>query len=102
RTVDFVQGHTGYGAERRPAVKHVSERPPEDLEGLLRTVDGQGRVLADVERADIVEAENVIGMAVRQNNGVQAIEPDAQGLLPKIRCRVDDHVLTVAGKQQRW
>jgi len=43
----------------------------------------------------------VIGVAVRKDNRIQAIESNAQSLLSKIRCGVDHHVLPIAGKQQR-
>jgi hypothetical protein len=44
----------------------------------------------------------VIGMAVRENNRIQAVETHAQSLLPKVRGRIDHHILPVAGKQQGW
>jgi len=56
--------------------------------------------LADVEGTDVVETENVVGVTVGEQNGVEPIEADAEGLLPKIWSGVDDYVLSVTGKQQ--
>ena len=74
RTIDFVQGHARYGAEGRPAVKHVRERAPDDLERFFRAVHRHRRVLANIERPNVVEAQNVIGVTVRKQDRVQPIE----------------------------
>jgi len=97
-----MQGHARYRAEGRPAVKDVGERAADDLKRFLRAVHRQRHILADVERANIIKAEDVIGMAVRKNNRIQAVETHAQRLLPKVWGRIDHHVLPVAGKQQGW
>ncbi len=44
-----------------------------------------------VQRPDVVETKNVIGMAVRDQNGVEMFQPEAQRLLTKIGRRIDQH-----------
>jgi hypothetical protein len=56
--------------------------------------------LPDVERPNIVEPEDVVGVVVGEENGVEAIEADAEGLLAKIGRGVDDDVLAVARKEE--
>lgn len=40
-------------------------------------------------------------MAVREQNGIETVQPGAHGLLAKVRRGVNDYVLTVAREQQR-
>jgi len=99
--VDDVEGDARNRAERRPFIEDVGERAAEDLEGLCGTVHGDCALLADVKGANVVEPEDVIGVAVGEEDGVEAIETDAQGLLAKVGRGVDDYVLLVSRKEQR-
>src|ERR1700730_3770257 len=100
-TVQDVEFYARNGAERRPVVKHIGKRAPQDVERLLRAVDRQRRLLANIERANVVEAEDMVRMAVGQQNGIETVETGAQSLLAKIRCCVDDHVFSMSREQQR-
>jgi len=57
--------------------------------------------LADVERANVIEPENVVGMTVRQQYSVEAFQSDPQGLLTEVRRSVNQHVPAAAGDQHR-
>lgn len=65
--------------------------------GLAR-VDGDGSGLAEVEGANVVEAENVISVAVGEKDGVELRDADAEGLVAKIGRGVDDDVFVVIAK----
>ena len=56
--------------------------------------------MADVEGANVVEAEDVVGVAVGEQDGIEAVEADAEGLLAEVRRGVDHDVLSVAREQQ--
>ena len=100
RGVHDVQVDTWDGALRRCSIKDVGEGAANHAKGFFRAVDRERRFLADVERANVVEAEDVVGVAVGEQDGVEAIEADAEGLLAEIGCGVDDDVLAVARKQE--
>ena len=53
-------------------VEDVRERPPQIGERLRVGEAGHRRALQDVEAADLVEAEDVIGVAVREEDRVHA------------------------------
>jgi hypothetical protein len=55
--------------------------------------------LADVEGANVVEALDVIGVAVSEKNGSEAIEARGEGLGAKIGGGVNDDVLGIAGEE---
>jgi len=57
--------------------------------------------LAHVERPNVVESENVIGVSVREEDGIEPLKANAKGLLAKIGRGVNNDVLTLAGEQQR-
>jgi len=52
--------------------------------------------LPEVIRPDIVESENVIRVSVCQQNRIESLDLCAQRLLPEIRRRIDDDVLSAA------
>jgi hypothetical protein len=88
--VDDVEGDAGDGAERRRFIEDVRKCAAEDLEGFFGTVHGDCALLADVEGANVVEAEDVVSMAVGEENGIKAIEANAQSLLAEVGSGVDD------------
>src|SRR5205085_7462505 len=55
-------------------------------------VDAESAV-PEVQGAYVVEAEDVVGVAVRYENGVEALDVLTEGLLSKIGRRVDEHHL---------
>ena len=52
-----------------------------------------------VERANVVEAEDVVGVGMSVQNGVEAGNVFAEGLLPEIWSCVDDDVAGIVGEQ---
>jgi hypothetical protein len=86
---------------RRGIVEDVSEGAADYAKCFFVAVDGERGLLADVERTDVVETENVVGVAVGEEDGVEAVEVDAESLLAEIGGGIDYYVLSVAGKQER-
>ena len=100
RGVHDMQINAGDAALRGCAVKNVGKGAAQYAEGFFRAVDRERRFLADVERANVVEPEDVVGVVVGEEDGVEAIEADAEGLLAKVGRGVDDDVLAVARKEE--
>src|ERR1700730_2547127 len=100
RAIDDVKVHAGNSALRGRFIEHIGKGATNHAKSFFRAVDRQRGFLANVEGANVVEAEDVVGMAVGEQNGVEAVETDAQGLLTKVGCGVDDDVWFVARKQQ--
>jgi hypothetical protein len=96
---DFVEDHAGNGAEGGPVVKNIGEGAADRAEGFLGSVDGHSGALADGEGAEVVEALDVIGVAVGEKNGSEAIEARGEGLGAEIGGGVNDDVLGVAGEE---
>ena len=101
-SLGFVKSDAWDAAELGLAVKDISEGTSEDAESIFVGINGQRGLLAQVIGANVVEAHNVIGVPVRQEDGVKAIYTCAQALLPEIGGRVNDDVLAIAGEEQRW
>jgi len=93
---DFVEKDTGDGAEGGLIVKDVGEGATNDTEGFGGAVDGHGSALADVEGANVVKAEDVIGVAVSEEDGFEAIEAGGEGLGAEVGSGVNDDVLGIA------
>src|SRR5208337_4959999 len=81
---DYMEDDAGNGAEGGLGIKNVGKGAADDAEGFLGAVDGHGSTLADVEGANVVEALDVIGVAVGEKNGSEAIEARGEGLGAKI------------------
>src|SRR5260370_7837091 len=64
RTVHGMQRHLRNSADRRSAVKNVSERVFQRLNGFHRRVNRERRSLSQVEGANIVKSQNVIRVRV--------------------------------------
>src|ERR1700682_2644308 len=73
-------------------VKDVAERPADIGDGFGRTVDGDDAALPEVEGAYVVESHDVIGVRVRAEDGVNALDAGAQGLIAEIGRGVDEDV----------
>ena len=97
--MDNVEVDARNGALRGRVVKNIGKGAANHAKRFFRAVHGERGFLANVEGANIVEAEDVVGVAVGEEDGVEAIEADAEGLLAKVGRGVDDDVLAVARKQ---
>jgi hypothetical protein len=49
--------------------------------------------MTKIQRPDVVEAENVIGMTMRYQHRVQMFEAGSEGLLPEVTRSVDNNRL---------
>jgi len=96
---DFVEDDAGDGAEGGLGVEDVGKGAADCAEGFLGAVDGHGSALADVEGANVVEALDVISVAVGEKNGFETIEARGEGLGAEIGGGVNDDVLAVAGEE---
>lgn len=96
----LVEIDTGNGTEFRFAVENVGEGAAEDLEGFFVGVDVERDLLAKIIGTNVVETHDVIGVAVGDENGVEAFYAGAEGLLAKIGSCVDDDILAVAREEQ--
>ncbi len=97
----------GVGPDARPrglglaSMKDVGENAPDDSQRFLGGIDRDRLGLQKVERAQIVEAQDVVGVAVSKQHRVDAREARAQGLLAEIGPRVDDHAMAVPAQRDR-
>jgi hypothetical protein len=57
--------------------------------------------MAQIKWPYIVEAEDVIGMGMREQNRVQPLQSRAHGLKPEIGSRIDYRCLSVANQKDR-
>src|SRR5258707_12259376 len=99
--IDDVEVHARDGALRGSVIEDVREGAAKHAKRFFRAVHGQGGFLADVEGANVVEAEDVFGVGVGEQNGVEAIEANTQCLLAKGGRGGDDRVFSAEGQQQR-
>src|SRR5438477_10556130 len=54
----------------------------------------------ELKQPQIVEAKNMVGVLVREQNGVDDAHPLAQQLLPQIRRRIDEQVAFWQAKER--
>ena len=99
RTFDLVQFNARKRAVSRLIVEDVGERSLQYLQRCFRGVDGNGGFLFQIVGADIVEAENMIGMGVSVENCVEAIEVRGHGLGTEVGRGVDDDVASAIREQ---
>ncbi len=97
--IDSFERDTWHGAERGLVIEDVGKHAPDDAKCFFIAVDRQRRPLAYIEGADVVETENVVGVAVRQQNGVEAFESDAEGLLAEVWSGINHDVLAATRDQ---
>src|SRR5947207_13656245 len=81
---DSVERYARHGAEGRLVVENVGEHAADDAKRFFVAIDREGCALTNIERTNVIEAENVIGMTVSQQNGVKAVQSDAERLLTEI------------------
>ena len=70
--------------------KHIAKAMLDTGESLLGAVNGDRATLAKVERADVVETHDVIGVGMGKQDGVKVRDGGAEGLLSKIGRGVDE------------
>src|ERR1700675_2714451 len=80
-----MQRYAGHSAHRGLVVKDVREGTPDNLKRFFVAVNREGGSLPNIERADVVKAQYMVGMAVREQNGVKPVEARAERLLAKVR-----------------
>ena len=80
-------------------VEHVAERAMNGGHRSLRRVDGDGRALVEVERPYVIQAHDVVGMLVREQDRVEALEARSQRLRAEVRGGVDQHVMAAVAHQ---
>jgi hypothetical protein len=84
----------------KETLEDIREDAPDDSKGVLVAVNGQSFPLPDIVRSNIIKSEDVVGVAVREQDCVQAVEANAEGLLAEIRAGVNYHVVAAAGNEQ--
>lgn len=73
--------HRGF---RITGVEDVAETVPDICNGFSRAVNGNLTALPEIKRAYVVEAHDMVGMRMREQNGIHSFDPGAQGLLAQI------------------
>ena len=101
RALDLVRSHLRNCTQRRLPVKHVGESPPQDRQCFFGGINRHGRFLAQIEGANIVKSQDMVGVSVRKNDGIEAFESLTQGLKAEVGRGIDDHVMILAGDQNR-
>ena len=76
--------------------EHVAQKFAVARRGIERQLTGP---VAIGERAQVVDAENVVGVGVRVEDGVELSDVFAQGLFAKVGRGVDENVAVVVGEQ---
>jgi hypothetical protein len=79
--------------------ENIAEISPEGSYRLSGTVNGNRLTRDEVERPQIVDAVDMVGMGVSIENRVDTLDLLPQGLLPQISGRVDENVSTPMGDQ---
>ena len=87
-----MEGDLRNGAENGDSVEDVGEGALEDDLSIGGGEDRDGRFLAHVEGTDVVEAEDVVGVGVGEDQSVEALEAGAKGLEAEVGRGVNDHV----------
>ena len=96
----FVERDARNGAELGLAVEHISERAANDLKRFFVRINRQRDLLPQIVRTNIIESHNVISVSMGKQNCIEASNLRAQGLLAKIRSRIDHHIPAIARKEQ--
>ena len=97
--VGLAERDAGNGAEFGLAVEDVSEGASDGVVSFAVGENGERDLLAEIIGTNIVEAHDVIGVAVSEKNGVETIEADAESLLSKIGSGVDDGIFSCASEK---
>ena len=93
RAGDGERAQARHAAAARGALaEDVAEGPAKIGEGGRVAETGDGLALQHVEPPHLVEAEDVVGVAVREQDRVDAGEPEAQRLRAQVGRRVHEHL----------
>ena len=101
RAVEGVGADAGPGRLGFAGVEDVGEDAPDNRQRLLRSVNGNGLALKKIERTQVVETQDVVGVTVCKKHGVHAREGGAERLLPEIGPGVDDSAVRVPTQGNR-
>src|SRR2546428_1120582 len=91
-------GNNGVGNNLRQSsakmrgLKDITEDAANVDPGAFIRVETQ-RAMTKVERTNVVEAKDVVGMTVRDQHGVEMLQTITQSLLAKVSRGIDDHGL---------
>jgi hypothetical protein len=81
-------------------VEDVRERAPQLLQRAGIAITGNRGLLQRIEAAHVVEPHYVVGVAVREQDRIHAIEVVREGLGAEVRGRVDEHPDATAHLEQ--
>jgi hypothetical protein len=90
RFIENVRDQTGPGRFRFVIIEDVLEAAAYIVNGFRRSVNGNYATLFEIKGADIIEAHDVIGMRVSEEDRIDAVYLGAQCLLAEIRGRIDE------------
>ena len=99
RPVNFVQRDLRDRADGGRLVKHIRKRTLKRGDRLGGRIHGQRGFLPHVKRANVVESQDVIGVAMREENRVQAFQAHAERLRAEVRRRVDHRGLPLMNQE---
>jgi hypothetical protein len=107
RTADPEQRDLRYAAATRRRIEDVGEGAAQILERAIVGVARNRRLLQHVEAAYLVEAEDVIGVTVGEQNRIDARDAVGQRLFAQIGGSIHQHTadaahVTVRLEENRW
>src|ERR1700686_4771168 len=77
------------------------ERSPDRRQRFFRSKNGDRRLLPEIEGTHVVEPHDMVGVLVREQDRVQAIDLGSQGLRAEVRRGVDQDVPAAVADQDR-
>src|SRR5215469_13251949 len=83
------------------SIEYVLECPLDSLERLGRCVDRNIVTLHEIKRPDIVETQNVIGVRVRVQDGIEALDSEPESLVAEIGRCIDQYSLLAQPEKDR-
>src|SRR5450432_1308997 len=83
------------------AIEDILEAAPDRGHGVLRGEDRNLRAPAEVERPHVVQAHDVVGMRMGEEDRVQTFHARTQRLGPEIRRGIDQDIVAVVTDQDR-
>src|SRR6185437_15328757 len=98
---DAVQPYAGTGGVAVDLAEGVLEDALDDVGGGVVGVEWEFAAVAEGEGAEVVHAEDVVGVTVGVEHGVEMLEVLADGLVVEVLAGVDEEVTVVVGKQDR-
>lgn len=72
--------------------ENIRKLIPHGFQGNRGAINGNALILHETKTTQIIESENVVGMRVREQYGIHALNPEGQDLISKVRRSVDDYV----------